>query len=322
MEAQQISGFREIIFSVKNLDQTIQLYQEIGGYSLKFRGKMAEGWKQFWKLPPETTIEEAFLINEGDSTGFLRLVQFGQVPQVQIRPGGHCWDTGGIFDVDVRVLDIHQKTQQLQDLSWHAYSKPHRYTFGKFDVEEILMKGHDGVTLALIQRHAPPLQGWPNLRAFSYMFNSTQVVRNFDEAVDFYQKKLGFQPYLKTESISAQPEENVLGVPRNLTTQVKRKVAILHPQGTNVGSVELIQIEGLEGEHYADRALPPNLGILTLRFPVRDLAKLQERLRQQQITLWAEPRRLWLPPYGWVQVLAVRSPEGAILEFFEEETVK
>jgi catechol 2,3-dioxygenase-like lactoylglutathione lyase family enzyme len=187
-----------------------------------------------------------------------------------------------------------------------------------FDVSETLMRGTDGIAFALIQRHNPPLEGWQNLRKFSYLFNSTQVVRDFDKALDFYQNKLGFKIYMKTEALSKEPELNILGVPRNYVQKISRKVAILHPNGINTGSVELLHFDGFEGEDFSERIKPQNLEIFALRFPVKNLDGYQKMLESRGVKIEFPISQIILKPYNLTKIFVVRSPEGAWLEFFEE----
>ena len=79
-----------------------------------------------------------------------------------------------------------------------------------------------------------------------------------------------------------------------------------------------LTLEGLEGADFSRRAGTPNLGILSLRFPVSDLKALRAFLLERQIPLLADPVRVELPPYGMVEVMAIRAPEGARLEFYAQ----
>ncbi len=100
--------------------------------------------------------------------------------------------------------------------------------------------------------------------------------------------------------------------------KAQREIYILHPQKINDGSVELLSYHGsVTGHDFADRAVPPNLGILMLRFPVRDMAALVRRLKRHGVETLAGPRRIALPPYGRTKLLTVRAPAGGWLEFFE-----
>jgi hypothetical protein len=96
------------------------------------------------------------------------------------------------------------------------------------------------------------------------------------------------------------------------------KTVIVHPQGENLGSVELIGWDGAQpGRDFSERAHPPNLGAMALRFGVTDLAAHLGRLRDQGILPARPVTELLLEPYGRVRLAPVRSPDGVWLEFFE-----
>jgi hypothetical protein len=54
-----------------------------------------------------------------------------------------------------------------------------------------------------------------------------------------------------------------------------------------------------------------------LRLPVRGLSLLAEHLRRESWPLAMPLTRVTLAPHGAVDLLAVRAPEGAWLEFYE-----
>jgi hypothetical protein len=93
---------------------------------------------------------------------------------------------------------------------------------------------------------------------------------------------------------------------------------IVHPQGENLGSIELIGWDGAQpGRDFSERAKPPNLGAMALRFGVTDLAAHLDRLRGQGILPARPVTELALEPYGRVRLAPWRSPDGVWLEFFE-----
>jgi len=68
---------------------------------------------------------------------------------------------------------------------------------------------------------------------------------------------------------------------------------------------------------FAERAQPPNLGALALRFGVANLATHLDRLRGRGISPVRPVTELTLEPYGRVRLAPIRSPDGVWLEFFE-----
>jgi len=257
------------------------------------------------------------LQNPGDHSGFLRLVKFYNCEQQQIRSSGRPWDSGGIFDINTRALNLEESFKTFQAHGWNGYCDPVRFQFGKFDVSEVVMQGHDGIAIAMAQRHAPPLEGYPNLKKLSHIFNSTHISKDVDAAYDFFVNKLGFKVYLQVEGKNRKPGKNVLGIPQNTNAEVELPVYIVHPDGVNLGSVEFLQIKGLDGEDFAHLAKPPNLGILMLRFPVSNAQQYADLLMAKGLELNTPVQEINLSPYGNVKVFSVLSPDGVWMEFLE-----
>jgi catechol 2,3-dioxygenase-like lactoylglutathione lyase family enzyme len=305
----QVNGFKEAVFSVYDLKKETQFYEQIAGWKVidKSKNQTNKAWGEY-------IYDEVLLKNDGDESGFLRLVKFKNVSQKVMRSGAKSWDYGGHFDIDVRVKDLEKKKTQMQQYGWMAFGLTERYQFGKFDVSEVLMQDANGIVIAMIQRHSPPLEGWNNLREFSFIFNSAQIVKDIEKSGEFY-AKIGFKQYMK--SYTKGRGDNILGIPKSIDPQTEHRVVIMHPEGKNTGSVEPIQIEGLGGDDYSENCVAPNLGILSLRFPVKNIDGYSKQLRDKFVKIEVEPTEMQLKPYGKVKLMQIKSPDGAILEFFE-----
>jgi catechol 2,3-dioxygenase-like lactoylglutathione lyase family enzyme len=310
-------GYQEAVFSVSDLAQQTAFYEAVAGWQVLHRGAVSPTLLRAYGLPTNVRGTEVVLGNPGTERGFLRLLKFHGADQQQIRSNAQSWDTGGFFDVNSRVDDMAGKFAEFQARDWQAASDPVQFSFGPFVVKEWLTRGPDGIVLALIERVQPPLEGWPNLRELSRLFNATQIVADAEEARRFYVDKLGFDVYLEHTAASEQPESNVLGLPHNVAVDVPRIVYILHPQGTNEGSIEILAFDGADGSDFSERARPPNLGILTLRFPLSDIEGFAKHVAAEGIEVAVAPTRTELKPYGEVWLMAIRGPGGVWLEFFQ-----
>ncbi len=316
-EDPDIKGFQEVVFSVSDLERWISFFERICGWQLISRCESDKGINPLWQLDNDAIINEAVLGNSGDKEGFVRLVQFNNVGQEQIRSGAHAWDTGGIFDVNIRTHDIAEMYREFQREGWHGYADPLRYNFGEYDVSEVLMKGPHGITIAAMQRFAPPLQGFPHMKKTSRFFNSSIVSADMAVSHDFYINKLGFNMFFQTPGTDRKEGHNVLGIPQNLNDGITVPVDIVRPDINNFGSIEYLQTKELKGKDCSNGALPPNLGILMLRFPVRDAAQYAELIRERGVKLNSTIHVTPIAPYGNIKSFSVRSPEGAWLEFME-----
>ena len=312
------AGYQEAVFSVSDADEWIELFESVAGWQVVHDGTLDEAQIDAWDLPSSVTAREVVVANPGTSRGFVRLLQFGGMAQRQIRSDASVWDTGGWFDVNFRVVDLAQTHKALQARGWQASSGPVEFSFGPFIVREWIARGPDGIVFANIERVQPPLEDWPQLKRMSRIFNATQIVPDIEEARAFYRDKLGFETYLDHNAPSETAGPNVLGLPYNLAPEITRLISIVHPTGINEGSVELLQFDGLEGEDFSPHAVPPNLGIISLRFPVADMQAFRDHATLVGLDVIVEPSVIDMPPYGERTIMAVRGPGGAWLEFYEQ----
>ena len=109
----------------------------------------------------------------------------------------------------------------------------------------------------------------PGARAWDTGCYFSLMVRSRDMAYNFYTEVLGFATFYKGDPYTAQ-EPTPLGLPVNLTTTIPYLAGIVYPTPGEFGRMEMIEIRGLDGYDYADRCDAPNLGILAVRFEVRD----------------------------------------------------
>jgi len=310
-------GYQEAVFSVSDIEAQVKFYTEVAGWDILSEGNVSQRIIEAYSLPKNMTAREVVMGNSGTKRGFIRLVEFVDVEKVQIRSSAQSWDTGGIFDVNFRVLSMQNKFKEMQEYNWQSASDPVEFSFGPFVVKEWLPRGPDGIVFAMIERVQPPLEGWPHLREMSRLFNATQVVADIEEAKDFYMDKLGFKLYLEHKGASSKEGPNVLGLPHNLTTKIDREVYILHPTGVNEGSVEILSFDGAVGRDFSALAVPPNLGILMLRFPVYDIDEIYQLSIDKNIEVIFPPMKVRLDPYGEIDLMAVKGPGGVWLEFYE-----
>ncbi len=313
-----ISGWEEVVFSVRSLDHWINFWQAVGGWKALHRGPLSEEWTGGWGLQADAEGEVALIAQPGSEAGFIRLVSIAGADQ-QMRSNARVWDTGGWFDINVRVHDIKATLKAVQAQGWTALSEPVEMNMGPVRVIEWLTCGPDGIVVAFIERLAPPLSGFPDFDTVSRSFNATQIVA--DEAVsqDWYEKVLGFEVFIDTEGPGADGGPNVFGLPYNLIQDIPSRLVLLHPQGLPIGSMELCRFKTLEGRDFSASAGLPNLGVASLRFPVTDIDKLITHLRglDDEVKWISTPAERPFEPFGQRVCFTIAGPNGEWLEFFE-----
>jgi len=314
-----ISGWRETLVSVDDIDRWIRTYVEVGDWELRYAGDVAPETLEYLQVLPGTTAREAIVGCKGADFGFVRLVCFdGGKRHPVIRSYGRPWETGGWFDLNARVDDMEARFGQLQDLGWGGVSDPIEYDFGPFTVKEWLTCGPDGIQWAVIERVHPPLDPEARPGRMGPHFNSTQVVADIAAARYFYEDILGFESAVAIDDqpMMPGPLQNVLGLPNELAASQHWNISMLKPPGAEGGTVEIISLPGISGRDFAPLADPPNRGIISLRFPVDDIDALHRKLIDADVPIVNAPQSLELPPAGRVTMMTARGPCGVRLDFF------
>ena len=317
-----VTGFQEAVISVSDLDAANETWQTVGGYDVICDGPVEAGLAAFWGLPADTPMHEVVLRKGSGNRGLVRLVQIYGLPQVQIRSSGLPWDHGRFFDLYVYVDDVDLVFEQLRDRGWQGYNDPVHYTLQAFDIDESIMCGPNGEALCLMQRNAPPYaqkaarsesgMGWP--------FNTALIVADYEANEQFFANVPGWNVHLNGRSMTPAPGFNPTGIPANLASSSPRRLAAFAPHESNRnGSLQILMAEGLTGRDFRDRAEPPNLGILTMRVPVDDVDALAREVQAKGYGIHRPVTSLTLPPYGDVDMLALKAPNGARIEFFEQK---
>jgi catechol 2,3-dioxygenase-like lactoylglutathione lyase family enzyme len=317
-----VQPWTEAVISVTDIPATTRLFREVGGWRVTHRGRVSRGELDYWRLPPQASARFERLCAPGANTGCLRFVRFSGVPQRPIRLAARAWDTGGIFSIMVRSDNVQDVFERAIAMGWWAESEPIRFRFGQSDLSNVVLTGPHGINLAIYQRHSSAFTGFPVGR-ISQAFNSMRMVRDRAASRRFYETGLGFGVLFDSANEPAEPAFSNLGIPYNLTPRIPRAAAALQPVPGETGRVEVMQIEGFTGRDLSAFAAAPNLGILSVRYPVRDLrsylAGLSTRGIEQAFgSLISNPFAIdGLPQL--TDIAGMRDPDGNITEFYEPD---
>lgn len=313
----EIGGFTEAVLIVRSATPHLACWIDVGGWELRHHDavdlRLLRGWGMH-----SASGEEWLLGHPGYNSGLVRLMRLDNAgTQGDMRRDDQCWDSGGIFDLDLRVLDIDKQSNALRAQQWHGASPPVRWDFGGLTVKEWLVRGPDNVRLALIERIDPPLANCDHLCGLGPVFNSSQIVRDMDAALAFYHDTLRFKKSVSYKAEALPSGTNVFGIPPDVADRVGLDLHILHPQGKNEGSIEIVTVPGTGGLDWSQTCSPPNFGMAALRFPVKGIVALSEHLTRCDCVIPMPTTTTVLVPHGEVRLLAVQTPDGARLEFYE-----
>jgi len=312
----QDNGFQEIVGLVADAQASADRLKAATGYAELARGPVESGALAL--LGVVGGGEEVLIGHPQAGRGHIRLIALSDAAEAGLmREGGQAWDTGGIFDVNLRALPAIDALQRAFVAQGFVASAPITdWDFGTLAVREVVNRDADGLCIAVMERVRPPLQGYEGLRGpASWVFNSTQIVPDFDAARAFYRDVLGWLPVQETDGPAAQASGlNCMGFPVGLAAGIGMRIGIYHPQGRMEGSVEIIQF-GVKGLDFSGDG-PPARGWACLRFAVGDVLDFAARARGGGCRVIGPVELDWRP-HGRHRAVAAITPWGARLEAFE-----
>lgn len=318
-----LSGIQEIVVSVFDIEHLAAPFMDTGDYTrIDLPDAPKEQWPA-WRVPAACTRIQQTLLkhNSGPAgEGSIRLVKFHGAPQRVMRSSQRSWDTGCIFDIDVLSPDTEAAYRRLQTFGWTAMGEPVEYREDTIHAIQVVAIGPNGFNLAIINNFPPPDQKRP-YKVLSAYGGGTQMVADLDKALDFYLKVLGFKTNRRFDITDQdEPGYDVIGLPRPYAKDAKRRLAMiggppLDDKHRGAG-VELIENSSMKGRDFSEHCVAPNVGILCPRIPVRDARAYAAEVQVRGGKLFTDPMSLEIAPYGRVTAFSIKSPEGALLEFY------
>lgn len=315
--------WQEATLSVRDFDPIYTFLTQTGGYEEVAKGKLSAGQLAYWRLPATAAADFVLLRARGADQGYIRLVDFSGVSQKPIRIGARAWDTGGFFSLMMRGKGLDTLFDAAIALGFQAESEPIRFLFEPTDgsppsdLKNVVIKAPDGINFAIYERVSPDLSAFWSFETLSQPFNAMQMVANTAIAEGFYRQELGMTTFWDADFIDPRPDYNNFGLPQNLTIETPRRTRILWPRPGETGRLEIMEFVGLDGRNLADRAAPPNLGILSVSYPVQNAQRAYNGVVSAGSLPKYKLKTFDWPPYGRVQMFTLQSPDGALIDVFE-----
>jgi catechol 2,3-dioxygenase-like lactoylglutathione lyase family enzyme len=312
--------WQEVIISVTDLNRSAQFFREIGDYEIKWQGPVEQSVINTWNVSEKASAEAMLLGPANATTGLIRLVRFDNAGRkVPTRPGSRAWDTGCYFSLMVRMKDMQAIYDDAIAMGWWTETPISYLEFGTSRLNIMIFRGPDGMQIQGYERLAPPLP--PEIPEFARItnpFNIMQMVRDRDVAYEFFKDILGFDTFYHGKPYTdAQPAYMPLGIPYNLTTTIPYLASIVYPVKGEFGRMEMIEIDGLDGRDYAEQCHAPNLGILAVRYPVEDIQQLVTTVEERGGVIIGNIKNISLAPYGNMDIISMKTPDGANIQFYE-----
>lgn len=313
-----VAPWSEAVVSVADLDESSVWLTVHGGWRITHSGNVDRAELDYWALPESVTARYRRICAPDAATGCIRFIRFdGADNQRPIRLAARPWDTGGIFSIMLRSEDAQAAFDAAIGLGWWAESEPYSFSFGGSDLVNVVVRGPHGVNYALYERASPPFEGFA-VGTLSQAFNTMRMVRDQPASLAFYRETLGFGVLFDAPFTDPEPRSNNFSVPANLATGLVRRAAVAQPVlPGETGRIEVMQFEGFEGRDFSAHAAPPNFGIISVRYPVADLAGYRAMLAGKGVEPVYSAEHVAVDGLGTIDLIAVRDLDGNLTEFYD-----
>lgn len=311
----QDNGFQEAVGIVADLDSSARRIAAALGFVEIYRGEVPAAAMTLFGIEQEARAQELLLSHPTSPRGRIRLLSLQDQSHGIMRDGAQAWDTGALFDVNIRALESIDSLHHAMGRNGFVSPAPiTSFDFDPVSVREVLERDGDGLCFALMERVKPPLAGFEDVAGpASWLFNATQIVSDFSAARHFYVEQLGWQ--VVQEASWTHPDgRNCMGLPLGLARDLLVTVGVYQAQGLMEGSVEIIHF-ACEGLDFSVDG-PPMRGWGGLRFPVSSLSDFQSRAERGGCETIGPVQMEWAP-HGECLAVAAITPWGVRLEAFE-----
>ena len=296
---------------------------EVAGWQLDAPQRVDTSLAAFMGLSASSARDaRQWRVSDGSGlAGALRIVEHPGLPRLRdaaarSSPEVPAWFAGGIFSLMTRSNALRDCVLRARELGWDVAAEPVELAFGQVQLANVILLGPQGINVAIYERLAPRLADAADLRRLRRPFNSMQVVADLPLARRFYVEGLGFAILGEGDFRWERGRPNNFGIPVELAAAASLDYLIVAPRAGGPTQVEIVHFRGLPAGRRA-AAGPAQPGIHALRFPVRSVRAVQERLRAGGWLADGEVADVDFGSGVRQRALAVVTPEGARLEFVE-----
>ena len=253
----------------------------------------------------------------GSGTGCSRSAELGRVRLVEWdRPGELVRDPArnqdfGHYALNFRVEDLQDVWEGLEDIGGSARSRPNTWVVAEgILAHDSLCYDPDGITCDVFELPDEGPLGPLGDRASSELQTMAIRPRDIAASAAFY-TGLGYETWYdqKTDGI-----EGFLHLAEGTTLH---NVNFHMPSQSLNGRVELAAYLGFPGVPTSHRAVPPNIGIMSITFQSDDFDRDTELVEDLGATSVARSDRTEVPPFAPTRVATYVGPDGEAFELVE-----
>ncbi len=276
---------------------------------------------RLWDLDERTGVDAVWLDMPGATAGGVRLVALSPSAGPRIVDGARPHDHGYVKNLDFFTDDVEGAYERFEAAGHRFLAPPVTYPVpwgNGVTATEAHLPTADGVKISLARLQRTPRTAFGTATrdvGFTEVAAATQIVANYDRAVEFYADVFDCVPAAET-LVDDPPFVAALRLPPG----TRLRMSFIGPPQAVGGKVGLVAYEGPgvgDARSLAASAARGARGVLALTFETDDLQNHVSRARLHGATVVADRTSAGLPFYGTATVATLRTPDGVLVEFVE-----
>ena len=309
-----LSEVKAVTLGVSDLQRACAFYENALGYRVQARGALHAGLAPLWRFDATLRGEYAVIAPDDSGLGRIRLVAF-DAPGQRLWNADNLYNGSGYYALNFRCADALATMQAITAAGGSSAHEPSYWEVSEqVAVRDSINDDPDGIRLDVFSyERGGELRG-PLETEVSVLQTIAIATRNVPRSAAFY-LALGYE-VLFDRTLDFPGLQALLGTDRPVRIH---NVNLMKNGNIIPGRVEMfayLDMEHLPAAPLRDKAVPPNIGILSASLASTDLDADLTHLQSLGGELVARAQ-VSLPGCGRCDVATLFGPDGELLEFFQ-----
>ena len=317
-----ISEVAAVTLSIADLERARRVFVDGLGFGLEHSWELDDDVEQarLWGVKAPLRGRALFLRQPGAPFGALRVVALDPSSLHCVGDGAQPYDHGYLKNLDFFTDDVEGVCARLEGQGVEFLGPPVEYAlpWGGQKVTEAHTRKIEGFKLAVARLEGAPRKAMGEASPFGVATEvaaATQIVGDYDRAVDFYTRVFDCVP--AAETVVDDPA--LIGA-LHLPEGTRLRMCFIGHTTAIGGKIGLVAYEGpaLAGRRAVEfGSRPSHRGAVALTFETDEIDSRHARALAGGATEVTPPGDATLPPWGAVRASSFLSPDGVLHELID-----
>lgn len=309
-----LSEVKVVTLGVSDLDKACEFYASALEYQVKESGAISPGLAKLWRFDPAMTGRYAMIAADDSGIGRIRLLSF-DAPGERLWNANNTYNGSGFYALNFRSRSALDTMNAVKAAGGNSGKEPSAWVVSdEVSVRDSINDDPDGIRLDVFSYDRGGELRGPLNTEVSVVQTIAIATRDVERSAKFYLAQ-GYEVLF--DKVLDFPElQDLLGTDQPVRIH---NVNLMKHGNIIPGRVEMfayLDMDHLPDAPLRDKAVPPNIGILSASFASTDLDADLAHLQSLGGELVSRAQ-LKLPGCGPCDVATLFGPDGELLEIYQ-----